>query len=68
MTFATRQEVADKVNWEGDLEAALDYGLRVDDMPENDAELREAWARLAEKWNAYRRVAESVERLLGLDD
>jgi hypothetical protein len=71
MSFATRAEVRDKIEWEGGYVAALDYGLRVSDMPEGDTELRDAWDKL---WAAYREMGPfvaAVEKLLdvtGADD
>lgn len=41
--YGNRQELADKADWEGGIEDMLfGYGLSVDDVPEDDTELREA--------------------------
>src|SRR5690606_4104241 len=44
--YQTREQVAAKVDWEGGIPEALEYGLTVDDMPAGDEELRAAWGRL----------------------
>lgn len=46
----SRQEVSEKVSWEGGLSAALEYGLTEEDMPEGDIELRTAWRTMREAW------------------
>lgn len=43
--YASRQELANKADWEGGiLDMLFGYGLSVDDVPEDDVELREAIA------------------------
>lgn len=41
--FESREELAAKIEWEGGLEAAFDYGIRSDYMPEGDEELTALW-------------------------
>lgn len=66
--YASRQELANKIDYEGGLcEAAFGYGIDADDMPEGDTELFEAWKRL----DACRPVIDAVSKLLpdpGPDD
>lgn len=64
MSYATRAEVAEKVGWEGGIIDAVEYGLTVDDMPEGDTELREAWNALLTAWRGLIPLEEAVERLL----
>lgn len=45
--YRSRQEVADKADYEGGvLDFVFGYGLSVDDLPEDDMELRDALAAL----------------------
>lgn len=60
----TRAEVAEKIEWEGGYGAALEYGLKVDDMPEGDNVLRAAWGRLDMAQKVWDRCADAVDLLL----
>lgn len=62
--FVNRADVAAKVEWEGGMEGALDYGLTVDDMPEGDEELQELWGDMVIYWRLYQEKAGWVENLL----
>jgi hypothetical protein len=62
--FESRAALAGKIEWEGGLMEALDYGIHVGDMPEGDAELTEAWSRLEASYRETARLAEVVEKLL----
>ena len=62
--FKSREALAGKIEWEGGLTEALDYGIKVTDMPEGDEELIAAWAALDEAWAALREHAIVVENLL----
>ena len=64
MRFKDRGEVAAKVEWEGGMEGVLDYGLRSDSLPEDDAELIDLWDDMVHYWNEYREKAAWVENLL----
>lgn len=45
MLYANRQELADKADYEGGiLDLVFGYGVGLDDIPEDDTELREALA------------------------
>lgn len=61
----TRDEVREKVAWEGGLAAALEYGLTEEDMPEGDSELRKAWRRLRNAFLVAEELGQDVERLIG---
>lgn len=60
----TRQEVAKKIDWEGGLVGALEYGLTEDDMPEGDAELREIWGRWMKHYQAGTLICHDLTRVL----
>lgn len=60
----TRQEVAKKIDWEGGLVAAIEYGLTPDDMPEGDAELRDAWDRWMKHYEVGSAICKDLARLL----
>jgi len=62
--FESREELADKIDWEGGLMEALDYGITTDMMPEGDAELTEAWGKLAIAYHEATLLADVVEKLL----
>lgn len=43
--YQNRQEIANKADWEGGLfDFIFGYGLHIDELPEDDIELREALA------------------------
>lgn len=45
--YESRQEIADKADWEGGtLDLVFGYGLSVEDLPEDDQELRDALTEL----------------------
>jgi hypothetical protein len=62
--FASREELANKIEWEGGIFEALDYGIRSDDMPEGDTELVEAWRDLAVAYASVSVLADKVQDLL----
>lgn len=64
VSYATRAEVRGKVEWEGGIMEALDYGIHAIDMPVGDEELIAAWTALENAHEALRPLAEAVERLL----
>lgn len=65
----TAEDFAAKVEWEGGVTSALDYGLKATDLPENSddpltADLRAAWTALQGKWDALRDEMREVEEIL----
>ena len=69
--FEDREALAAKVSWEGGILEALDYGITTEYMPEGDAELTEAWAKLEASFRETAKLADVVENLLpepGEDD
>ncbi len=65
MSFESRKQVRGKVEWEGGIMEALDYGLNAADMPDGDDELIAAWDKLADAYRVLQPLADAVERLLG---
>lgn len=62
--FEDREDLAAKIEWEGGLMEALDYGIKTEMMPEGDAELTEAWAKLEASFRETSRLADAVQELL----
>ncbi len=62
--YESRSELAGKIEWEGGILEALDYGIKTADMPEGDTELTEAWAKLEASFRQTAALAEVVEGLL----
>ncbi len=62
--FPSRAALAAKIEWEGGLMEALDYGVKTADMPEGDEALAEAWAALEAAHKALEPLAAAVEALL----
>jgi hypothetical protein len=60
--YENREEVRDKIDWEGGIWEVLAYGLKSQDMP--DVELQEAWAKLEELYKAADAQADAVLAIL----
>lgn len=61
--YENRQEIFEKMNWEGGLEMFLDYGFSAEDLPEGDAELSEVTNDMLLAWEDYQLYA---DRFMGL--
>lgn len=61
--FASRDEVRAEVEGSS-MHEALEYGIRHDDMPEGDTELRTAWLNMRDGWDMYQESAARVMALL----
>jgi hypothetical protein len=57
-------DLLSKIEWEGGVLAAYDYGIRCDDMPEGDDELAALWLKLEEKYKEVILVTDAIEKLL----
>ena len=69
--FKSRAALAGKIEWEGGILEALDYGIKTEYMPEGDTELTEAWAKLEASFRETAKLADAVANLLpepGEDD
>lgn len=63
--LGSRLEVAAKVDWEGGLVEAMEWGLRAEHMPEGDSELFAAWSVMEA---AFRRLGPLMDRVMELLD
>lgn len=52
----TEFEFAAKVDWEGGVEAAMEYGLQSSELP--DGELKDAWVEVEKYWSDYADAAD----------
>ena len=70
--YMTPQDFAGKIEWEGGITGALDYGLKSTRLDPDDpasTPLREAWAVLEAAWNEIQPAMRAVEDILeDLDD
>ena len=57
----TKQEIANKIDWEGGLDETLRWGLKIDHMP--DQELRLAFS---DAFNAFREFEAAGDRFMEL--
>jgi hypothetical protein len=62
--FESRTDLAAKIEWEGGIRDALDYGIHAADMPEGDEELTAAWSALEAAHKALQPLEKAVEDLL----
>ena len=62
--YESRFEVWSKVENEGGIYAALDYGLKASDLPDVDTELQEAWQKLDGAFKAMQPLIRIVEKML----
>lgn len=62
--FENRAALRGKIEWEGGIMEALEYGIKSADMPPGDEELDEAWGKLAAAYQALQPLADAVEKLL----
>lgn len=66
--YPDRESVAAKIEWEGGIAAALDYGIHAGDMPEGDTALAAAWQRLEAAYAVFDLLAGDVQALLDAPD
>ena len=62
--FKDRQELWDKIDWEGGVLEAVEYGITVDWLPDGDSEIREAWQVLVDVYKSLRPALNKVNSLL----
>lgn len=62
--FESRDDLAAKIEWEGGILEALDYGIKIADMPEGDTELIEAWTKLQRSFETTRALVDALNELL----
>lgn len=66
--FESRAAVRDKIESEGGIMEALEYGINCADMPEGDDELILAWDKLYDAYRALQPLADAVQKLLDDDE
>lgn len=64
MSYESREDVFDKIDWEGGYESVLEYGLHATDMPKDDHGLHNAWMELEDAYRVYAEKRQVVEDLL----
>jgi hypothetical protein len=62
--FKDRAAVAAKVEWEGGIIEALEYGIHAADMPAGDTGLTAAWQALEDAFDALQPLAATVGDML----
>lgn len=62
--FEDREALAAKIEWEGGVLEALDYGITTEMMPEGDTELAGAWAKLEAAWKQLSPLADAIRKML----
>jgi len=60
----TREELRDKINWEGGIFSAVEYGILTKDVP---PELRETWEQLLTAYTSFSSAASVIESELDID-
>lgn len=58
----TEKDFAAKIEWEGGIPDALEYGLKSEDC--EPGELRNAWKDLEDRWKTLQKPMSVVERIL----
>lgn len=65
----TEQELIDKIEWEGGILAALDYGLGPEDLDEDaDPQFRSLWLDLCAAWTKLDPVMRRFEHHIAESD
>ena len=59
--FESVADFASKVEWEGGIVEALDYGIKPKDVPE---EIRPQWQELSDMWKKMEPLLEEVSTML----
>jgi hypothetical protein len=62
--FESRADLLAKIEWEGGVVEAYDYGIGHEEMPEGDTELTELWKQLEEAQEKVEPIARKIEKLL----
>lgn len=57
-------ELAGKVEWEGGVLQAIDYGLVADDLDDSNPDLKSAWVNLCNAYKNFHGLLEDVESQL----
>lgn len=60
----TPEEFIAKIEWEGGVLDALEYGLRAEDLDDSDPELKGAWSDLRNDWVNFEPALRNVEEMV----
>jgi len=60
----TPMDLADKVEWEGGVLAAIVYGIGPDDLDDSNPDLKSAWIALCKAHKEFAPLVEAVEEQL----
>jgi hypothetical protein len=63
----TINQFINKIEWEGGIVSALEYGLKADDLADKNSELYARWAVLEQKWASFQKLIPGIESLLPED-
>ena len=66
--FATLADFAGKVEWEGGVLEAIDYGLHAADVPDGNDQLKQLWAQLEAGIAGLNPLVTQIEQLLGVPE
>jgi len=64
MSKMTDAQFAGKIDWEGGIIGALDYGLSADDLENQDGELATAWRKIEELYRPVIELGVEIEGIL----
>jgi hypothetical protein len=62
--FESHEDLVSRIEGEGGVLEAVDYGVHADDMPESDTELAELWAEMETAYRKAATLADKVHALL----
>jgi hypothetical protein len=62
----TKEDVRDKVDWEGGIDAALQWGLTYEKIQAGP--LRDAWREMELAWTEFDELRNEVDKLLWSDE
>jgi phage terminase large subunit-like protein len=60
----SEEDFAAKIQWEGGVVEALDYGLKATDLKDPDTELGRTWAALDAQWTLMHPLADKADALV----
>lgn len=56
-----------KIDWEGSYEAAIEYGLNYEDLPEDEVEARKLWLDMQEAFEVYACLRDEFDGKFGVE-
>jgi hypothetical protein len=67
VAYGSREEFSAKINWEGGYWGAVEYGLKADDAPEGDEELKRLWQELINSHTSCEFIANKLDELFNAE-